>query len=73
MGYGKGIGALFPELTYQCSPQVEAFVASCPQGGIIVDIGAGGRRLRDDVITMDFDVAPETDISANALSNSLCR
>ncbi len=66
MGYGKGVGGLYPDLTFQCSPQVEAVVAATPSDAVIVDVGAGGRRVRSDVITIDHAPVQDTDIVSDA-------
>ena len=66
MGYGKGVGGFFPDLTYQCSPQVEAFAAALPADAVVVDVGAGGRRLCDDIITLDYAASDGTSIAGDA-------
>lgn len=55
MGYGKGTAAIIPTLTWQANPQVHALVRSLPPDAKIIDLGAGGRRLAPNVVTMDLD------------------
>jgi SAM-dependent methyltransferase len=55
MGYGKGVAALVPTLTWQARPRVEALVQGMPADARIIDLGAGGRKLAPHVETMDFD------------------
>ena len=63
MPWGKtNYQRFFPSLTWQARPQVEALVRSCPRGQRIVDLGAGGRRLRDDVLCVDFIAMTGTDV-----------
>ncbi len=52
----------FPSLTWQVRPQVEALVTAQPRGARIVDLGAGGRKLRDDVLCVDFVPFPGTNV-----------
>src|SRR5689334_20259756 len=62
MGYGKGIPNLVPTLTWQCSPQAENIVAQYGPGSVVVDLGAGGRRIAPYVTTVDFVKLDDTDI-----------
>jgi SAM-dependent methyltransferase len=55
MGYGKGIAAIIPTLTWQASPKIDVLVRSLPTDARIIDLGAGGRKLAPNVITMDID------------------
>jgi len=52
----------FPSLTWQVRPQVHALVAAQPRGARIADLGAGGRKLRDDVLCVDFVLFPGTNV-----------
>jgi SAM-dependent methyltransferase len=54
--------ARVPSLTWQCNPQVDRVVRSFGADAVILDVGAGGRRLSPNVITADFLALPETDI-----------
>jgi SAM-dependent methyltransferase len=51
-----------PSLTWQCSPQVKKVVNSFARDSIILDVGAGGRRIAPHVITADFLKLDGTDI-----------
>ncbi len=65
LGYGKGLHALVPSLTWQCDPQVDAVAAA--YGGssaVVVDLGAGGRRIVPHVIAVDVARLPGTDVAA---------
>jgi len=63
MPWGKtNYQRFFPSLTWQVRPQVEALVAAQPRGARIVDLGAGGRKLRDDVLCVDFVLFPGTNV-----------
>jgi len=67
MGWNKsGLRRLIPELTWQCSPQVERIVTSWGPGSRVLDIGAGGRRIAPYVITVDFVDSGDTDVVADA-------
>lgn len=65
MGYGSGLARIFPNLTYQCSPQVEKVVAAAAPGAMMLDLGAGGRRLHPDMKTVDFVDSGATDYVAD--------
>lgn len=60
-GFGAGLPSLFPDLTWQCNPQVERLVASAGPDAVVVDLGAGGRRIAPQVKTVDFADHGETD------------
>ena len=69
MGYGSGLPAFIPRLTYQANPQVERVLRHHgPSSSVVVDLGAGGRRVAPHVITVDFMPSRETDCVAD-----LCR
>lgn len=44
----------FPSLTWQANPQIPRVMRSVPAGARVLDLGAGGRRIREDVICVDF-------------------
>lgn len=55
-----------PNLTWQCSPQVERVLGEAPPGRRIADIGAGGRTLRADCLRVDFRPNADVDLVADA-------
>ncbi|MBF0165869.1 MAG: class I SAM-dependent methyltransferase [Magnetococcales bacterium] len=65
MGYGKGVPLIFPGLTYQCNPKAEGFVKGFPADARLLDLGAGGRRIAGNVITIDFVRHAQTDLIAD--------
>lgn len=62
MGYGSGLPRFFPRLTTQCDPQVAIVVARHGPGHVILDMGAGGRRVAPHATTVDFIRMEGTDI-----------
>ena len=60
-GFGSGLPRYFPNLTWQCSPQVGKVVAEAGAGVVVLDLGAGGRRVAPHVKTVDFVDHGETD------------
>ncbi|MBF0625678.1 MAG: class I SAM-dependent methyltransferase [Magnetococcales bacterium] len=60
-----GLRALIPSLTWQPRPRVAAEVARQGPGAVILDLGAGGRRLGARVIGVDFLVLPGTRVAAD--------
>lgn len=56
----------FPSLTWQAAPQIPRVVALAPPGARILDIGAGGRRIAQGVICVDFVPFPGTTVVGNA-------
>jgi SAM-dependent methyltransferase len=65
MGYGSGLPAFMPKLTWQCDPQIDDLVAQYPEGSVILDMGAGGRRVAAHATTVDFVKCTGTDVVAN--------
>ncbi len=61
MGYGSGLSKIFPDLTYQCSPQIEKVVSVMPVNAVMLDLGAGGRRIHPAIKTVDRVDAGNTD------------
>lgn len=45
---------LFLQLSWQADPQVQRTLDSLPAEAIVVDLGAGGRRISDNVICVDM-------------------
>ena len=61
----QGFRALYPELTWQYNPRAQEIVNRYGPENLVVDIGAGGRRLGNHVVTVDFLQLPQTDIVAD--------
>jgi SAM-dependent methyltransferase len=57
-----GIYSHIPWLTWQCDRQVERVLARLPPGGVVVDLGAGGRKISPRTICLDFVALPNTDV-----------
>ena len=55
----------FPSLTWQCSPQLDRVLATVRRGGRLVDLGAGGRSVREDCLRVDFVPYPGTHLVAD--------
>jgi len=62
MPYGSGIADYFPQLTWQCDPRVSKVVEESPHGGVILDMGAGGRRAAPNIVTVDAVQCGDTDV-----------
>jgi SAM-dependent methyltransferase len=60
MPFGKATWFI-PTLTWQPRPQAERVVAQFPASALIVDLGAGGRKIAPHVKTVDFVKFPGTD------------
>jgi SAM-dependent methyltransferase len=60
MPFGKSIW-FGPELTWQPNPPVARVIARFPAPAIVVDLGAGGRKVAPHVRTVDFVKFPGTD------------
>lgn len=69
MPFGSGLPALFPTLTWQCNPQTQRIVdevlADRQDGAVILDMGAGGRRLHPSATTVDFVQMEGTDVASD--------
>lgn len=52
----------FPSLTWQAAPQIPRLLGETPAGARVVDLGAGGRRVRPDVVCVDFVPFPGTTV-----------
>ena len=55
----------FPSLTWQANPQIPRVMAETPASARVLDLGAGGRVLREDVLCVDFIPFPGTDVVAD--------
>lgn len=65
MAYGSGLPRFFPTLTYQCSPRCQHLAANADAASIILDLGAGGRRIAPNVTTIDVQPFSGTDVVAS--------
>jgi SAM-dependent methyltransferase len=66
MGYGSGLPGWVPTLTYQPSPPVRRVMAAYGQPpALVVDLGAGGRRIAPHIKTVDFSPHPDVDFQAD--------
>ncbi len=62
---GAGWRRFVPQPTVQGRPRVKEFVRGLPAGARWIDLGAGGRRLRADVLRVDRDVAQAAEVFAD--------
>ena len=60
MAFGKGLPTFIPTFTFQPKKVAEELVLKF-KDSIVVDLGAGGRRIAPWVKTVDFQNYPETD------------
>jgi SAM-dependent methyltransferase len=60
MPFGKSIW-FGPELTWQPDPPITRVIARFPAPALVVDLGAGGRKVAPHVKTVDFVKFPGTD------------
>ncbi len=59
MPWGKrGINIVIPSVIWQPRLQVEATLQEMPENEIILDVGAGGRKISDSVRGVDFLLFP---------------
>jgi SAM-dependent methyltransferase len=66
MGWGlPGILRYLPRSTLVPRPQIPRTLATLTPGARICDVGAGGRRITPDVITVDAVWAPGVDVVGN--------
>ena len=66
MGWSRrGIFRYLPHATIVPRPQLPVTIASLPPGARVCDVGAGGRRLTENVVTVDFIVAPGVDVAGD--------
>ena len=68
MGYGSGCHPLIPSMTYQWDPQVHKVVSEAGPSALVVDMGAGGRRVAPHVKTVDFFAGADTDYVLDLMS-----
>jgi SAM-dependent methyltransferase len=52
--YEESYLRFFPSLTRQSRPQVESVLRRVPPGALVVDLGAGGRRISPKTVCVDF-------------------
>jgi SAM-dependent methyltransferase len=63
MGWGlPGILRFLPKPTVVPRPQIPRTLALLPSGARILDVGAGGRRITEDVVTLDAFAGEGVDI-----------
>jgi len=62
MGYGSGLPDWIPSFTYQPYPPLQKAVHDFGRTGLVVDLGAGGRKVAPHVTTVDFAELPGTDV-----------
>ncbi len=68
MPFGKGVAGYIPNLTLPISREAEAVVRDFPIGCVVVDLGAGGRRIATHVTTVDAVSGPGTDVICDVAS-----
>ncbi len=56
---------LYPSPVYQSNSQISKVLSMIPNEATIADFGAGGRKITDDTITIDFVKIGSTDIIAD--------
>lgn len=61
----RGINKIIPSVIFQPVPQIPKTLKMLPKDAIIVDIGAGGRKITEKCICVDFVMFPNTDIIAD--------
>ena len=60
-----GYQRFFPSLTWQADPQLPRVLAGLDPGARILDLGAGGRRVAQGVVCVDFVPLPGTGVVAD--------
>jgi SAM-dependent methyltransferase len=65
MAYGSGLPKFFPPLTYQCTPRCQQLAANFDAACVVLDLGAGGRRIAPSVTTIDVQPFAGTDVVAS--------
>ncbi len=58
----QGLYRRIPTLCWQAAPQVERVLALAPPGARVVDLGAGGRRISERTVCVDFLALSTTDV-----------
>ena len=66
-----GYQRFFPSLTWQARPQLSRVLAEVPAGARVLDLGAGGRRVAEGVVCVDFVPFPGTTVEQRALTRFL--
>ncbi len=61
----RGINRFIPSVIWQPDPQILVTLKEMPTDSIILDIGAGGRRISSHVLGVDFIRFPNTIVVAN--------
>jgi SAM-dependent methyltransferase len=62
---GAGWRRFVPQPTVQARPRVKEFVRELPSTARWIDLGAGGRRLRDDVLRVDSAFGESAELVAD--------
>lgn len=62
----QGLGRLIPSPTWQPFPPVPETVRRLPPGALVVDVGAGGRRITPGTVTVDRTPFPGTRLCSDA-------
>lgn len=65
MPWNPGGYLRFPSLTWQSNPQVKALLRELSPEAKVVDLGAGGRRIAQKAICVDFLLLPGTNVVAD--------
>ena len=61
----RGINQFIPSVIWQAQPPLPATLAEMPKEGVILDIGAGGRQISQQVLGVDFIAYPNTRVVAD--------
>jgi SAM-dependent methyltransferase len=61
----RGINQFIPSIIWQLHPPLKETLAKIPPEKIVLDIGAGGRQARPDILGVDFLPLPNTQIVAD--------
>jgi len=67
----SGINKFIPSVIIQPIPEIPKTLKMLSEEAVIVDIGAGGRRIADNVLCIDYIPVPGTDIVADIHQLSL--
>jgi SAM-dependent methyltransferase len=62
----QGLGRLTPTPTWQPFPPLPETIGLLPRGALLVDVGAGGRRITPETLTIDASPFPGTRICSDA-------
>lgn len=58
----SGINRLVPSPIWQADPPLARTVDDLPDGGVVLDLGAGGRQIKAGIVAVDFIPFPNTDV-----------